>query len=104
MREPSAALPVLAEHVAEAEVGDARAADPTECAEWSRVRREIEQPIDPVATALERSAVMWRAERDQRAQTIAPVPADMTGTARDEAAHAVAEQHELVDGDGPRCD
>ena len=89
-------MPVLVEHVAEAQVGDAGAADLPEPRERRAVAADAEQHVDPVAAALERRAVVRRAEADQRAQLRAPARgprlAVVARAARDEPAHAVTER------------
>ena len=108
VREAIAALPVLVEHVAEAQVGDAGAADSPQARQRSAVAAHAEQEIDPVAAALERGAVVGRAEADELGELAPPAVsgelAVVAGAARHQAAHAVTDDHQLVDGHGPGGD
>jgi len=104
-RETIAAFPVLVEHVAVAHVGDARATNLSQPRKRSAVSTHPEERVDPISTALPRRAVVRRADADQRSQLCTPrMVRDfgvVTCTARYEAAHAVAEQHDLVDRNRP---
>ena len=98
-REAIALVPVLVDQVAEPQIGDARAADLAEASEWRGVRARAEQHVHPVAAALERRAVMRRAEEDELVETpqprVARQRAVVAGAAGDEPAHAVPDEHEL---------
>ncbi len=76
-REAIAALPVLVEQVAVAQVGDAGAAQLAQARERRRVGRGAEQQVDPVAAALERRAVVRRAEEDEVVEARRPALAGL---------------------------
>ena len=106
--EAVAPLPVLVEDVAVAQVGDAGAADLSQARERRAVAADAEQHVDPVAALLERRAVVRRAQADQPAQRAPPTVAGrlghVAGAARDEAAHAVPDDRQLLDGQRPGRD
>src|SRR5271165_3158680 len=97
--EAVATLPIFVHQVSVAQVGDAGAADLAEPREGSRIRRLAQNDVDPIADALERRAVMRRAEKDELAQFLPPLAARLlaigAGASRDEAAHTMADADEI---------
>jgi hypothetical protein len=96
---------VFVDHVAVAEVGDTRAAEVPQLRERRAVAVGVEEHVNPVPSALERRAVVRRAERDEGAELRSPrrllrfrVEA---GAAGHEAAHAVAEEDDFTHGSRP---
>ena len=67
------ARPVLVEKAAVAKVGDAGAAQLAEARERGRVRARVEHHVHPVAAALERRAIVRRAEEDDLAHAPRPL-------------------------------
>ncbi len=98
--------PVLVEDAAVAQVGNARAADLRQAGQRRGVGAELEDDIDPVAAAFQGCAMVGGAEKDQLPQMIQPAmagePAVVAGAARQQAAHAVADDHQLFDRHRPR--
>src|SRR5579859_3488078 len=70
--EAVAALPVLVAHAAETQIGDARAAQLAEAREGGAVGARVQDRIDPVARALQRSAQVRRAEKENVAYAPRP--------------------------------
>ena len=93
------------ERMAVTQVGDAGAADLADARQRGRERRRAQDHVDPVAAALQRCAVVRRAHADQMAQELQPdviQPCGLTaGAARDQSAHAVADDRDLVDRHRP---
>jgi hypothetical protein len=106
--EAVAALPVLIHEVPVAKIGHAGAADLAEAPEGGGIGRLAEHDVDPGAKPLERRAVVGRSEKDELLELAAPGMlgffAVFAGAARDEAAHAVADDDEVLDFDGPGGD
>ena len=106
--ETVAALPVLVQEGAVAQVGDAGAAHLAEPAEGGGVKRLAEDHIDPIADPFERRAMVGRSEKDELLELAPPRVARRlgveTGAAGDEAAHAVADDDEVFDLDRPGGD
>ncbi len=87
--------------VAVAQVGDAGAAHLAQPHERRAVAADAQRPIDPVAGAFDRRTVVRGAQEHQFLQPRRPVvagfDAGVDGAARDQAAHAVAEDHQFLD-------
>ncbi len=98
--------PILVEQAAEAQVGDAGAADLAEAGERDRVGAGVQDDVHPVAAALQRDAMVRRAEEDHLAKPPGPlVPrrvAVVPCAARYQPAHAVADDVQVDHGHLPR--
>ena len=64
--------PILVEKGAEAEIGDAGAADFAHAREGGGIRRLAKDDVDPIADPLERRAVVRRAQKDDLAELFSP--------------------------------
>ena len=99
------AVPVLIEHATEAQVGDPGAAQLAEPGKRRGEGRAAEQDVDDVASALQRRAVVWRAEKDDVPQPLRPTQPVRSGvmhrTADEQAAHAVRQHADLFDWHRP---
>src|SRR5689334_22198795 len=99
-REPVAPLPVLVEDVAEAQVGDASAAQLAEHGQRRAVAADAEPHLEQVAATLERRAVVWCGQtyelRQLRSEGVAGRVCSVAGAARHQAAHAVTDEHDLL--------
>ena len=100
-REPVAAFPVLVQHVAVAQVGDAGTADLSQPGEWGGIGGRAQNHVDPVAAAFQRRAVVRRAEENEFAKLSQPIVACghtvMAGAPGYQPAHAVGDDHQFLD-------
>src|SRR5205823_10176902 len=106
--ETVAGIPILVEQVAETQIGDTRAAEHSESGERRRIGTDSGYRLQPVAAALERRAVMGRAEEQQRAQSLGPLaprlPRVSNRAARNQPAHAVSENRQPATPARPRLE
>src|SRR5258705_5245293 len=105
--EAIAIAPVFVEQVAVAKIGDAGAPQHAEPRKRRRVRASPHERLQPVAAALERRAMMRRAEEDDRLQDVAPGARRIrlaVGAADDEPSHAVRDDRELAYRNRPTID
>jgi len=100
--------PVVIEHGTVAQIGNAGTSELAEPCKGHRVWARAEQHVDTVATALQRRAVVRRAEKDERAQEAHPSVSGplrrCTCAADDEPAHAVSDEDQVAQRHGPRLD
>ena len=88
-----------------AQIGDAGAAQLAQARKGRRVGRGAEQQVNAVASAFERRAVVRCAQAhqviDTRSPGLAGLGALVQRAAREQAAHAVAEQHDTLERQRP---
>ena len=106
-REAIAAVPVLVDQTRMPQVGDAGTAQLAEPRECGRVRACAKHRVETVAVSFQWRTRMRRAEENDAAHVLRPRVTQRIGVVQraacDEAAHAVAEQHEFLDVDRPRA-
>jgi phosphoglycerol transferase MdoB-like AlkP superfamily enzyme len=106
--EAIAAMPVLVQEAAVAQVRDSAASYLAETGERGAVRAQAERRVDPAPAALEWRAVVRRPEEHDRCELAQPAMAEprarFAGAARDEPAHAVSEDRQLLDPARPAAD
>ena len=94
------AAPVLVAHVAVAQVGNAGAAQHAQAREGLGVRLTLEQHVDPVPAALQRRAVVGRAQEHQCAEPPHPIGALLRAVvhraARHQSPHAVTDDDQRL--------
>src|SRR5262245_16445307 len=90
---------MLVEHIAEPEIRAAGAADLAEACERGAISTDTHERANPVSHPLEQRAVMRDAEKNHRAKERQPraILRVATCTPRDEPAHAVTHENDLVD-------